>query len=311
MPTSTLASLNILWKTAFNNPILLPYEQSLGAVLDPLLRAEGSLHTLPSLVSRTLHKDPIQLTALTTAWSCIYRAAKLFDDVEDGDSPLALSEAINQGLGLLWVAHGLLENPATPWSAESRLAVLNRLHPCLLRATAGQHLDIVQANHPSLRCTPDEWTSIAAAKSGELMAWVTWASAWVLTEDGTIADAFADFGMNLGILLQVLDDFEGVWGKDANDLAQPALTLTLCYATMVADGEMQAILTRLIEQAQQGDTAAVAALRSHLEALGTREFLWAVAQHHAQAALAAVAPLSAVDPLPLQQFLRSIFPFLQ
>jgi len=300
--------LNTLWNFTFQSPTLSPYRNALDDIIQPLLHANGVLHNLPIVISQSLQGDASQVASLKAAWSCIYRAAKLFDDIEDGDSPLPLAQGINQGLGVLWVAHALLGDAGTGWTAEVRLAVLNRLHPCLLRATAGQQLDVEQAHIVPPRSTPDEWVAIATAKSGELLGWVTWASAWVLTEDATVADAFARFGINLGILLQVVDDFEGVWGANGTDLTQPTLTLPLCYAMMVAEAPIQAEITALLIHARHGDGDAALTLRTLLEQLGSREFLWTVAHHHAHQAEAAVAGLETVDSTVLRQLLTTLFP---
>jgi geranylgeranyl pyrophosphate synthase len=310
MLTPSGAFLATLWQTVFNDIAGNRYGQALDTLLQPLLQAEGVLHTLPLLVARAYRQPPESVEPLKAAWSCIYRAAKMFDDIEDGDNPLALTEAINQGLGLLWVAHALLENESLHRSPSVRLAVLNKLHPALLRATAGQQADVEYAQSETPYCTPDEWVTIAAAKSGELVGWVTWASAWVLTENSDHADAFADFGNHLGILLQVVDDFEGVWGANGKDLAQPALTLPVCYAMMVSPAEGQQHLRGLLAQAWQGDTHAQQTLRTGLETIGAREFLWTVAHHHAQRAKNALAPIADIDTAPLSHLLKTVFPLL-
>jgi geranylgeranyl pyrophosphate synthase len=308
MSITPLNFLHALWESTFQPRALSNYGKALKEVVEPLLGADGILHRLPLVVCQSLQGTPATVASLQAAWSCIYRAAKIFDDLEDGESRLPLAEGINQGLGVLWTAHALLGDDGTGWTPEVRLAVLNRLHPALLRATAGQQLDIEQAHPVPPICTPDEWMVIAEAKSGELLGWATWSSAWVVTENKAVADAFAQFGINLGILLQVVDDFEGVWGTVGKDLIQPTLTLPLCYAMMVADSPTQLELTRLITQARQGNGDAASVLRTRLEAIGTREFLWTVAHHYAQQAEAAVSGLEWVDTSHLRQLLTTIFP---
>lgn len=302
--------LATLWQTTFNDILFQSYGQALDTLLQPLLHTEGSIHHLPILVAHAFQQPPERLEPLKAAWSCIYRAAKLFDDIQDGDTSLHLAHEINQGLGLLWVAHRLLADENNNWLPQQRLAVLDRLHPCLLRATAGQQIDVEVAQSDKPFTTPEEWVTIAAAKSGELLEWVTWSSTRILTDQSDSAAALGEFGKQLGILLQVVDDFEGVWGPTAKDLSQPALNLTFCYGMTVAPADVQKALWDTLQQAWHGNTRAQAVLRAQLEQLGGREFLWTVAQHHARIAQNAIATVQGIDPTPLHQLLKKVFPLL-
>lgn len=300
--------LTTLWRSAFTDILQSSYESELYALVHSKLAGGTPLEKLPEVVCHSLGGNVGVIAPLTTAWRLIYLAAKLFDDIQDGDSTLPLASGINQGLGVLWTAHYFLESDATGWSPRVRLQVLARLHPHLLRANAGQEEDIRLAPHLPISYTPDDWSAIASAKSGDLLSWAAWATAWVLTEDSVIAEAFATFGRHLGILLQVLDDFEGIWGKKGNDIAQLALSLPLSYAYTVADTDIQEVLTRLLEAARIGSDDAIVEVRVLLSTLGAREFMWAVAQTHTQGAYHAIAAVSGVNANLLVSLLKLIFP---
>lgn len=300
--------LTTLWQSAFAESLESPYGVDLLRLVQSRRKQGTPLEMLPDVVCRALGGSLERVAPLTMAWRLIYLAAKLFDDIQDGDSTLPLASGINQGLGVLWTAHYFLESDATGWAPSVRLQILARLHPQLLRANAGQEEDIRLASQIPLTYTPDEWSAIATAKSGDLLSWATWAAAWVLTQNLSVAEAFATFGRHLGILLQALDDFEGIWGKKGDDLTRSALSLPLSYAYMVADSATQESLTHLLQQARAGTNDAVAEARTLLATVGAREFMWAVAQSHAKAAYGAIMECEGVQLQPLNAFLKTIFP---
>lgn len=308
MPSDPNDPLTTLWHDAFADTLQSHYGADLLRLVQSRRKEGTPLEMLPDVVCQSLGGPLAAVAPLTMAWRLIYLAAKLFDDIQDGDSTLPLASGINQGLGVLWTAHYFLENDATGWSPAVRLQLLGRLHPHLLRANTGQEEDIRLASHLPPTYTPDEWSAIASAKSGDLLSWATWSAAWLLTQKEAVADAFATFGQHLGILLQALDDFEGIWGKKGNDITHIALSLPLSYAYMVADTETQNTLTHLLQQARAGSTDAVAETRTLLATVGAREFMWAVAQSHAKAAYGAMVECEGVQLHPIITFLKTIFP---
>ncbi len=303
--------LSTLWRQTFTENLPGSYRDDLFTLVKGKTEGGTSLERLPDWVCSSVGGDAAVIAPISMAWRYIYLAAKLFDDVQDGDSRLPAAAAINQGLGVLWVAHSFLETDDTGWPPDVRLEVLRRLHRHLLRANGGQDADIRLAPFLPLEYTPDDWDRIASAKSGDLFYWTAWATAWVLTQQAEASEACGTFGRHLGILLQVLDDFEGIWGKGGSDIGRVALNLALSYAYTVADADIRIRLTNLLAEGRTGAVDNVAEVRSLLDGMGTREFMWTVAQMHARMAYDAIANVPGVDPAPLAAILGQVFPPFQ
>ncbi len=294
-----------------NQSVSNPYRHSLTTLITPTLESEPdhpSLLSLPTLVATCYGVASATLTALTAAWRCLYLAVKVIDDVEDGESPAA--RTLNQGLGLLWVTYGTLERSFVESCPHTRHAVMSRLHETLLRACAGQQSDVTFSGTLPTAYTPDDWLAIAEHKSGVLLEWAAWSAAWLATENSTHADAFGRFGRYVGILLQAVDDFEGVWGSGAADLTTGALSLPLSYAYMILPPPEQRRLTALLLEARQGNTLAVYQTQAWLTELGAREFMWVASHTYAHMAYEAIATLSAPITCiePLCRLLTTLFP---
>jgi geranylgeranyl pyrophosphate synthase len=219
----------------------------------------------------------------------IHRAAKLFDDVEDGEADHP-AKTLNAGTGLLFVAQLALgklpEHQAWPISQALSRAVL---HSC-----AGQHLDLT-ASHT--QTDPETWLDIARTKSGSLLAWAAWAGAWLAGGDEPTLAGYAKYGSHLGILLQVADDFNGVWGAEGmSDLVSGQLSLPVCYALSILEGQARNDLVALLERAVGGDKTAEETAQQQLIGLGAQGYLLVVGRLHRQEALAALHSVKSTSP---------------
>lgn len=243
--------------------------------------AGTSIKTLPLLSCTANGGDPLAAVPVAAAWQVIHRAAKLFDDVEDGEADHP-AEMINAGTGLLFVAQLALsklpEQHARPISQELSRAVL--------RSCAGQHLDLAAS---LTQADPETWLEITRAKSGALLAWAAWAGAWLAGGDEPTLAGYARYGAHLGTLLQVADDFNGVWGDDRmSDLATGHLNLSVCYALSILEGQGRNNLEALLERATRKDKTAEQLVRQQLIDLGAQGYLLVVGRLQRQEAIAAL-----------------------
>jgi geranylgeranyl pyrophosphate synthase len=205
-------------------------EQAFGQRLWLILyrSVETRLDLLPLLACQALGGQPRQAIPLLAAWRLLRLSAKLLDDVADGESASTPAEAIDLATGLLFLAPLALEELLKRGVPASRIARLRvGMHAAGLRACAGQFGELASPDE----LDPEGWLEIASAKSGVSFAWAGWAGALVAGDDkGTLA-RFYEFGLHLGILLQVADDFNGIWGSaGANDLGNTRPNLATCYA---------------------------------------------------------------------------------
>lgn len=292
------------------------YCRQLIAILDRWREAdadEAGLASLPALVCSSCGGDPRQAVAACAAWRLMRSAAKLFDDVQDGDLSEGQPEAINIALGLVFIGllatHRLAEQGLTPERVQQASQVFCRA--CLV-ACGGQHADLGAAA-ATVDLDPDDWLEIAAAKSGTPFGWAAWVGALVGGADARALTCYRDYGRALGLLLQVADDYDGVWYPDAaTDLATGRPTLTSAYALSVASTEERDRLEALLSKARQGDGDAEAKARALMTDLGAQGFLLVVARTQERRASEALREAGCDGPAshPLLAILEHVFPAL-
>ncbi|MEJ2558044.1 MAG: polyprenyl synthetase family protein [Anaerolineae bacterium] len=212
------------------------YRQQLLTVLDEWAEPDTdipAINILPRLVYEANGGDSFLAAPVTAAWQLICMAAKLFDDVEDGQLRGDLSEGINLATGLLFLASLVLGDLSDRGVSVERVHALNQtLNRAMLRACAGQHADLAARRTGTTAIDPNTWLEIAQAKSGELLAWAAGAGALVAGANERALACYREYGSHLGVLLQVADDFNGVWGPGGPSAwpprDSPCLSITPC-----------------------------------------------------------------------------------
>ena len=283
------------------------YGQQLLAVLDRWIKpdpGDSTISILARLACEANGGDPHLAAAVTAACRLVRLAAKLFDDVEDGDVSGQSAGVINVATGLLFVAQLALGELAArgmdPASVQRLCQGLNRAG---LRACAGQHADLVAGQVGITDVDPEAWLEIALAKSGELLAWAAWAGALVAGAGEHTLACYYEYGCHLGVLLQVADDFNGVWHPEGiGDLAAGRLTLPVCYGLSVAKAEERERLKALLEQAVQGDDVAEMQARQLLTDLGAQAYLLVVGRVQHRQAVEALRSANCTSPAGQQLF---------
>jgi len=276
-------------------------EPAYGAFVLSLLEraaAEGggqrTITLLPALTCACHGGDPGRAVPLCAAWLLVRLAAKLLDDVEDGDLDRDQPLHVNASTGLLELAHlsvGALDHEAVP---QPRIALIGaKLSRAVLRSAGGQHRDLSAATEAA-GLDPDGWLAMAAAKSGALFAWAAWAGAEMAGARGARLEGYRRFGECLGVLLQVADDYNDVWAPEAEAHLRPdvpipsAPNLAMAYARLVADDVSRRRLDEGLQRARGGDRDALTAAAEALTDLGAQTFVLAAGQaqhHHAVEAL--------------------------
>jgi geranylgeranyl diphosphate synthase type I len=147
--------------------------------------------------------------------------------------------------------------------------------------------------------TVEECLRMATGKTGALLSCASSLGAVLVgAPDGTVG-ALADFGRNVGIAFQAIDDVLGIWGQPSqtgkpagNDLVQHKKTLPVVTALARADGrrpELQALLSRPLAEQDVTEAARL------IEECGARQEATDIAESHLEAALAS---LDRADLLP-------------
>jgi geranylgeranyl pyrophosphate synthase len=226
----------VLWEHLEPCYLRSTLETALGAI--GLAGAESaSVLLLPTWVCEAAGGDPRQATPLAVSWCLLYTAASLLDDVEDNDlgnelgPAMSPAQATNVATALVFLSQLVLGHlDRSGIEAELALAIQRTFNHASLHVCAGQHIDLATD-----ALTLEQYWQVAAAKAGHPFAVACRTGAMVGTRDPRLVDRYAAFGHNLGVLVQISDDFNGVWRSlERNDLIIGSKTLPLVYATSVA-----------------------------------------------------------------------------
>lgn len=301
-------SLSLVNQTLRHNLTRKVPEKRFSRQLMEILGQTGDkLSVLPLLTCEAVGGDSHQAIPVVAAWQLLRLSAKLLDDVVDGESAYRTPEAIDLAAGLLFLAPLVLEELQSRGVSASRVEGLTRsLYQTGLRACAGQHAEITSHND----IDPDGWLIAARTKSGEPCAWAAWAGAMVAGANEQALADFRNFGLHLGILLQVADDFNGIWRPSkCSDLRSGQLNLAVCYARLVAKGEQKPRLEALLKNAISGDDTAESEIRQFLIETGAQAYMLVVGGEQRQQALAALQRNDRPCPA-LVSLLGQIWPIL-
>ncbi len=223
----------------------------------------------------------------------VHNFSLVHDDVIDGDAErrhrptvwaiFGIGQAVIAGDALLSLAQEtLLRADAAPKDVV-------RATRCLAEATsamiAGQALDM--AFETLTGVTVDRCLAMEAGKTGALLGCASSIGAILGGADDATVSALREYGVQLGLAFQAVDDLLGIWGDPAatgkpawSDLRQRKKTLPVTAALAAADGragELNELL--LAGDLEEQEIARAAAL---VEACGGRE----LAREEARARLA-------------------------
>ena len=294
------------------------YRGQLLGLLDRWLGASPSDETidfLPAMVCQAHGSQASSAVPVCVAWQMIRLAAKLLDDVEDGDLSDRQAETVNLAVGLVFAGQLAILKLVERGMASEQVQDISRewARACLM-ACDGQHADL-SATARVADLDPNGWLEIAASKSGALLGWAAWVGGMVAGADDHALSCYREYGTSLGVLLQVADDYNGVWHPDAgSDLAMGRPTLSGIYALSVADVVERQRLLDLLARARGGDAEAESRARKLLTDLGAQAFLLVAArtqQRRAQRALQDAlqgAQRDGPHAQPLFDVLDSVFP---
>ncbi len=124
------------------------------------------------------------------------------------------AQAINAGDGLYALGMGAmlrLRRHGVP--ADKTLAAMDLLLDACRATVEGQMLDVGFEQRTDV--TPDEYLTMIAGKSGALIEVAARIGALLSTDDAATIDAYAGFGLSLGMAFQIWDDYLGAWGEAA------------------------------------------------------------------------------------------------
>ncbi|HEY1467016.1 MAG TPA: polyprenyl synthetase family protein [Acidimicrobiales bacterium] len=233
----------------------------------------------------------------------VHNFSLLHDDIIDEDrdrrhrptvwAQFGIGAAIIAGDALAALATQVLLDEPTP----------ERVRATAILATATQEMIAGQADDMAFETrtsvTVEECLRMATGKTGALLSCASSLGAVLVGAPDSTVRALADFGRNVGIAFQAIDDVLGIWGQPSqtgkpagNDLVQHKKTLPVVTALARSDGrrpELEALLNRTLAEQDVTEAARL------IEESGAREEATDIAESHLEAALAS---LDRADLLP-------------
>lgn len=225
------------------------------------LRARGKLLAeeegfswgmLPLLVCAGAGGDPRAALPLAGAVECFIAAADTFDDVQDRDTTdglwraCGLATATNVATFLLFLTQLALGRLARRGVPAATVAALSGLFAAAgARACGGQQRDLDAACGAAI--DEDAYLATVALKSASLVECACRAGALLAGATPDVVDAYAAFGLNLGMVLQIHNDIAGASSESADrgDLCAGKRTLPLIFALEHGPAPLQAELAAL------------------------------------------------------------------
>jgi len=254
---------------------------ALGAVVDGPC---GPRPLLPLAACAAVGGEARRAVPVAAAWEVAFVAGGILDDLQDQDreavwSSVGEGRAFNFSAALFAFAPKLLVE--APWPDSRVVAVCRSFHEETMHLFAGQDRDL----RGETRTLDDYWLTIGT-KTANAFAWACGAGALCGCEEPELVRACRAYGYHLGLALQILDDFQGLWEPvGTGDLANGKVTLPLLYGLSVEHGwreELQAIA--------DGEELAAEAerVRKILDEIGARDYVVWVCLQERDRALAAL-----------------------
>ena len=306
---TTISEIYELLKTIVLSSELTENDSFLHLILEVLDEAqqreypEFSLTLLPAQVCAVVGGSANDTIPVAAAWRALHLAAKLFDDVEDGDDVIVASKVLSPGIAvnlatgfmaisnIILVEHEFL----LPDAEVARRSLVQEFNRTVLQMCVGQHRDLEDDQFLDI----DEYRKIMAAKSGSFFQLAAWSGARCGTNDEDILSLMESFGYNLGMMLQLNDDLQDFRKEGpGGDLAAGKPTFPVYYALSVASPPEQKRLLSLLNEAPTNVHAEMEA-RSLIRALGGEVYMMAEIMRYRRRAMAAL------DEMNLPKELRS------
>ena len=215
---------------------------------------------LPSLCCQAAGGDPNVTNEIAGAWLLFYTAAHVFDSIEDQDqledtlAQWGPGVNINIATGLVISASSILNDLSQRENTREMAHELGQdFFGSILAMASGQHADLV-----SRQLELKQWYEIAEAKSGSFFSLACRSGARLGTSDPNKIDSYSDYGFQLGIMLQILDDMEDL--KSVYDPESPILvdgidcSLAVAYALdVLPDDEGRQLLNWIKTGSQESN----------------------------------------------------------
>lgn len=236
-----------------------------------------------------------QAVPAAAAIELLHNFSLIHDDIEDA-SPTrrgrktlwtiwGMEQAINAGDAMFALAHLALNRLVDRGvAAETAVHALRRFDETCVRLTQGQHADMDFEARDEV--TVDEYLAMITGKTAVLLSLCTELGALIAGCDPRTVHNYAQFGLNLGLAFQVIDDILGIWGDEAvigksasTDILTKKKTLPVLYGL-----SQNGALRQLYEQETTNEAFVQEAI-AVLNKTGARDYATQRATHYSENAL--------------------------
>jgi len=202
---------------------------------------------LPLIVCESVSGEYEPAVPVAAALLLAKAAAELFDDIEDQDTPRALylkwglPIATNIATTMLILSEkaipGLRARGIPNHKIVHIMDIINSFHG---HTCTGQHRDL--SISPGTVITEEDYLSITGMKSASQIECACYTGAYLATDDEMKINAFARFGYNLGMAVQIANDIKGI--VEGIDIIKRKTTLPVIYGLTQVEGEDLSRLTK-------------------------------------------------------------------
>jgi geranylgeranyl pyrophosphate synthase len=210
--------------------------------------------SLPGLCCQAANGQADWADEMAVAWMVFFGAANIMDTIQDGDPPdpawakFTPGMILNAASGMYFSASVLLNQMKNrDHLREVADEIIAAFYQGFLTMCSGQHQDLA-TNRPTI----EEYWEIAANKSGTFFGLACRLGAHLATQDPQRLNGFHNYGVQLGLMIQVLDDIDDIHKSSSlKNWAKLYKSLPIVYCLHKGRPQARARLEALL---QRGNT---------------------------------------------------------
>lgn len=207
---------------------------------------------------------------IAAAWKVLNLAIRILDDLEDQDDDTALwtliglPRAFNFAGALYALCNKMLVK--APWPPNKYKTINDEFIQATIRLAAGQDRDLHGFTYSLESC----WR-IMEDKNASAFELACTTGAMCGTTNATLISACRSFGYHLGIIVQLFDDFEGIWEPTrTSDLVRGKITLPIIYGLTTQHNRKEELQQLIMDRDFSSDSNQILEI---LDSIDTRHFM--------------------------------------
>ncbi len=229
----------------------------------------------------------------------IHNFSLIHDDIEDRDETrrgkptlwklFGIEHAINAGDGMHVLANlAALRLEEVNVSPDKVVKVMRILNNTVMELCEGQYLDM--SFEKKMEVKLEQYLEMIYKKTAALIEASLWIGSLLATENKEKIEHFKNFGRNIGLAFQIVDDIIGIWSEKtgkpkASDIRNKKKTLPVIYAMEKADEEKKNRLQEIYSKTDRLSNDEVAEVLEILEETGAKEYAMKLAREYEDKAL--------------------------